>query len=804
MRRALIAIVVVAIVLGVASLFVVRRQITLAWPQTNGTLQLAGLQDKVTVIRDKRGIPHIYASSAHDLFMAQGFVHAQDRFWQMEFWRRIGEGRLSELFGESQIDTDRFLRTLGVMRSAQLSQDKLDEEAVGVLEAYAQGVNAYIDQNKNRLPLEFRVLGLNGVKFTPEPWTPLNSLTWATMMAFDLGGNYESELYRAELVSRYGEAWMRELSYVPYPGDKPVIVPGGVAWNKVDSATVIPAPKGLAIGGFDGIGSNNWVIHGSKTDTGMPLLASDMHLGIQMPSIWYEIGLHCQPVGDACPYNVVGYSFASTPTVIAGHNDRIAWGVTNVNPDVQDLYIERVNPDNPNQYEVDGQWVDMEVAQDDIKVAGKDDPVPLTIRRTRHGPILNDVAYGAESNWAYGWQPLSLQWTALEGNRILHAALHLDRARNWDEFRTALDSWDAPSQNFIFADVDGNIGYQMPGLIPIRAAGDGMMPVPGWTDDYAWTDYIPYDELPHAYNPAQGYIATANNRVIGPEYPHFLGNEWDAGYRAQRIGQMIEAKDKLDIADIEAIHGDDANLVMGELIPHLRDLRLDRPEVAKARDMLLTWDLQQDMDSPEAAFAEAFWYFLPSATLADEVADKLTRDPVFFRELVKNPSAHWWNNVYTPAVETRNDVFVQALNQAYDLMVTRQGSDLSKWRWGALHTATFENQTLGKSGIGMIERLFNRGPFETAGGGDIINATAWSTDESTLFQVQSLPSMRMIVDLSDLNRSLSTNTTGQSGHPYHKHYADQIDQWRTIGYAPMYWDRVQLEKASEGTLTLLP
>ncbi len=803
MRRVLLVAIGVVVVVVVLALFLVRRQITLAWPRTSGTLQVAGLQDKVTVVRDQRGIPHLYASNPHDLFMAQGFVHAQDRFWQMEFWRRIGEGRLSELFGESQLDTDRYLRTLGVMRSAQLSQDKIDDEARAVLQAYADGVNAYIDQNKGHLPLEFRVLALNGVKYTPEPWTPLNSLTWATMMAYDLGGNYDSELNRAELASRYGETWMRELTYVPYSSDKPVIVPSAVAWDKVDTA-MLAAPKGIAMGAFDGLGSNDWVIHGSRTTTGKPLLADDMHLGIQMPSIWYEIGLHCQPVSDACPYNVVGYSFASTPAVIVGHNDRIAWGVTNVNPDVQDLYMERINPDNPNQYEVDGEWVDMEIVQDSIKVAGKDQPVPLTIRRTRHGPILNDVGSGTASKWAYGWQPLALQWTALEGNRVLDAALGVDQAGNWDEFRAALQNWDAPSQNFVYADVDGNIGYQMPGLIPVRANGDGMVPVPGWTDDYAWTDYVPFEELPHAFNPDQGFIATANNRPAGPDYPYFLGNEWDPGYRAQRIVQMIEAKDKIGIDDIKAIHGDDANLFMGEIIPLLRDIRLDRPEVAKARDMLLKWDLQETMNSPEAALAEAFWYFLPTATLADELGDKTTRDRLFFRELVKDPSAHWWDNVYTPEVETRNEVFAQALDEAYDLLAARQGNDPAKWRWGAIHTATFANQSLGKSGIGVIESLFNRGPYETSGGGAIVNNTGWSTDEKSLFQVQGLPSMRMIVDLSDLTHSVTTNTTGQSGHPYHRHYDDQIDQWRTIGYAPMYWDRAQLDKVSEGTLTLTP
>jgi penicillin amidase len=808
--KKIIAILAVALIilLAVAG-FVAWRTVSSPWPKTNGELSLPGLQEQVTVIRDKRGIPHIYASNTHDLFMAQGYVHAQDRFWQMEFWRRIGAGRLSEIFGESQVETDRFLRTMGIVPAAERTWEAVDDETRSTLEAYAEGVNAYIDQNKDDLPMEFKVLGLTGVKFTPEPWKPLDTITWSTMMAFDLGGNYKHELRRAQLMDRYGEAWMHELMDIPYDEHHPSIVPTDVAWDKLGlETTVASLPGGLMLGSGDGVGSNNWVVAGEHTETGMPLLANDPHLSIQMPAIWYENGLHCQPAGPDCPYDIVGFSFASVPGVIIGHNQRIAWGVTNTGPDVQDLYVERINPDNPNQYEVNGQWRDMDIHQEEIKVAGKDEPVIITVRSTRHGPIINDVAFGPGSDWAYGWQPLALQWTAIGTNRLPQSILTIDRATDWDSFREGLQYWDAPAQNFVYADMDGNIGYQMPGLIPIRAQGDGGMPVPGWNDDYAWTGFIPFDELPRSFNPEQGYLITANNRVIGPDYPYFISKEWAPGYRAQRIEELITSKDKLGVADFQKIHGDNANLLARAIIPTLAEVPLERSEVAAMRDRLTQWDVQQNKDSVETVFFETFYYHLIPAIYEDELADMAPHPSSSAKSLIETlmsqPDSHWWDNVTTPGIETENDILAQALNEAYDDLIERVDKNPDKWRWGPLHTATFRNQTLGESGVGFVEAIFNRGPFETGGGGAIINATSWGGEEPNPFNVVWLPSMRMIVDMADLNRSLTINTTGQSGHPYNKHYIDQAEDWAAIAYQPMFWDRAQLEAQAEGTLTLTP
>jgi penicillin amidase len=364
-----------------------------SWPKVDGTIQTDGLQAQATVIRDSWGIPHIYASNSHDLFFAQGYVHAQDRFWQLEFYRRIGSGRLSEILGGSALEDDRFIRTVGWHRAAARELEQMDDETRAVLEAYAEGVNAYVSTHRGSLWLEFAILGLTGTKVEPEPWTALNTVSWAKVMAWDLSGNRSSELLRAHIAARLGTPAIDDL-VPPYPEEHPVAVPHPLTQSSLQAVPEV-ALGTFAFGAGDHLGSNNWVIAGSRTETGRPRLADDPHLGIQMPSIWYEIGLYCEPLGPDCPYNVVGASFASAPGVIIGHNDRIAWGVTNLGPDVQDLFIERVKPENPNQYEFQGEWRNMEIIREEIQVTGQEEPVVMEVRTTHHGPILNDVGAGA-------------------------------------------------------------------------------------------------------------------------------------------------------------------------------------------------------------------------------------------------------------------------------------------------------------------------------------------------------------------------------------------------------------------------
>jgi penicillin amidase len=781
--------------------FTVRR----CWPKTDGTVQLDGLHAEVTVVRDQWGIPHVYAKNARDLFFAQGYVHAQDRFWQMEFWRRIGAGRLSEILGESALEQDRFIRTVGWHRAAARELEQLDAETLSMLEAYAEGVNAYLSTHRGDLGLEFIILGLTGTPIEPEPWTPLHTVAWGKVMAWDLSGNRTDELLRANIAARLGASAVDEL-VPPYPDDYPVVVR-----HTLSEASLRAVPEAAfevnALGSGEFLGSNNWVIAGDRTETGAPLLANDPHLGIQMPSIWYEIGLHCEPVGPDCPYNVVGASFASSPGVIIGHNDRIAWGVTNLGPDVQDLFIERINPENPNQYEFQGQWRNMEIIREEIQVAGQEEPVVINVRLTHHGPIINDVVGGTEEEWSLGWQPLALSWTALESGSLMQSFMLLDKASNWEEFREALSYWDVPSQNFVYADVDGNIGYQAPGRIPIRASGDGTVPVPGWTGEHEWVDTIPFDELPRALNPPQGYVVTANNAVVEEDYPYLLTKDWDPGYRAKRICDLIDADPALSVADVRAVQADHTSVWAREVLPYVQGLVSDEPRLKEALALLGAWDGRAGRDSNAAVLFEAFRLQLIDATAADELGEHLLERarPTVMQALLRllaDPRSPWFDDVTTSQVETRDDILLRALDEAVRDLSETQGANMDKWRWGDLHTATFENQSLGQSGIRLVEALFNRGPFAVDGSLGTVNQEDYRMSEP--YAIQTVASYRQIIDLGDLTHSVSMHTTGQSGHPFHRHYDDMIDPWRNVEHHLMLWERQDVERNAEGTLVLRP
>lgn len=823
-------ILVLVLLLVLSSFFTIRR----SFPKAAGELQLSDLDGPVDIYRDDYGIPHIYASTSHDLFFAQGYVHAQDRFWQMDFWRHIGSGRLSEMFGEDQVDTDKFLRTLGWARVVEEELASIDPVSLAILQDYAQGVNAYLaDHQGNDLSLEYAVLKLINPDYQPEPWQPIHSLTWAKAMAWDLGGNMDAEIERANLLKFLSPEQVDEI-VPPYPADHPIIVPS----PNVSAVNQPMPPAKRAVMALDlspilesiskqargleallgprgsGIGSNSWAISGDLTSTGLPLLANDPHLGVQMPSIWYEIGLHCAPQGGDCPYNVSGFSFAGDPGVIIGHNDRIAWGFTNVGPDVQDLYIERINPENPNQYEVNGQWMDMELVNETIQVAGGE-PVELTVRYTRHGPIISETynplvdfsdTVGIELPPRYA---IALRWTALEKSQIFPAIWRMNLAGSWDEFRQAAREFDVPSQNLVYADVSGDIGYQTPGKIPIRANGDGTLPVPGWTDEYEWQGYIPFEELPFAYNPPQGYIVTANNAVIDPEYPYLIASTWAYGYRAQSIVDMIEGSSApVDIPFIQQMQGDNRDLNAETLVPILLALPLNNEYLENARELLQGWNYQADMDSAPAALFESFWKHLLDATFRDDLPSEYwpgggSRWFEVMRNLVEQSDSLWWDDrSTTEKVENRDDIFLLAFSAALEEMDSDWGEDTTEWAWGDLHTVSFRNPTLGESGIAPIETLFNRGPYRTSGGESIVNATGWDATKS--YEVDWVPSQRMIVDLSDLGGSLSIHTTGQSGHAYHPHYVDMVELWRNIQYHPMLWERSEVEEDSEGHLRLVP
>ncbi len=875
MRRwltALTALCLVAVVVFFAVVWIVRS----SFPRTRGTLYAAGLQSDVEVLRDRYGVPHIRAGSMHDLYFAQGFVTAQDRFWQMDLWRRIGAGRLSEYFGRATLSTDIYLRTMGFRPLADREYAEMDPETRAVFDAYAQGVNAYISgRSPGALGLEYTLLQLQGAKVSIEPWVPQDSITWLKLMSQTLSANMSRELYSIDLIQTMGLARTADFFGTYRYSQMPVVVAdselprdllraggagaaGGTGaavslgpWigpGPAEGAVSLPPEVLGAIRGFSvssirlpdlgafglargpGIGSNNWVISGSRTESGKPILANDPHLEIQMPSIWYEADLSC-PAVDAQPgknagepFHVRGFTFAGTPGVVIGHNDRIAWGMTDMSPDVQDLYIEKINPENPGQYEVNGKWMDMRIRQETIQVLHQEAPVRVLVRETRHGPVITDTkGYSGFRGFALNpavafpqnleLRVLSLRWTALQPNATFRSLVLLDKARNFDEFRAALRYFDVPSQNFVYADVDGNIGYQAPGLIPIRSRGSGTLPSPGWTDDYEWRGYIPFESLPFSYNPPKGYIVSANNAVTTPSYRYFLSDDYDLGYRARRISEMIEgARGKISVADVEAMQADTLNLSARELIPYLKGLALEG-NARTGRDLLLAWDMRMDSGSTGAAVYAFFWQALVEQVFKEKVPQSLWNTDMALEknsrlmntiaEVLPDPVAPFWDDPLTPdARETRDQVLAAALQKGMEAGFKALGTDVSRWKWGSVHTALFPDQTFGRSGIRFVERIFNRGPVAVGGGMQQVVSSDWSPDKP--FGAHLVSSMRQIVDLSDIGASQVMNATGQSGHVGSGHYADLIRPWSEVSYHPTYWEETALRKAGVQRLLLRP
>jgi penicillin amidase len=802
----LILIVILVVVVLVAGGVLVRRP----FPKVAGTLHVTGLEQPVEIVRDEWGIPHIYARTDHDLFFAQGYVHAQDRLWQMEFNRRVAPGRLSEVLGEVALGNDRFLRTLGMGPASEAEAATMDPDSRAMLDAYAAGINAFLAEG-HPLPLEFTLLG-----FKPAAWRPADSIGWGKVMAWSLGHNMSAELLRADITAAVGEKRMQEIT-PGYPPGAPVIVPGRAGampatpgssplgradYRDLPVAEVVAKVQGLEswLGhSAPDAGSNNWVVSGTRSSTGHPLLANDPHLGIQMPSIWYEIGLHCVELSANCHYQAVGASFPGAPSVIIGHNPWIAWGVTTLPADVQDLYIEKVNPDNPNQVEYQGRWEDVQVRREEIAVKGRDTPEVLEVRVTRHGPILNDVQEGLS-------EVMALQWIGLGDAPILPAALALDRARNWDEFRAALSGWSIAHQNFVYADVEGNIGYQSTGLVPVRAKGDGLMPVPGWTGEYEWTGVIPYDKMPFSYNPAEGYAMSANNRVADDSYPYHLGSDWDAGWRAERLAELLAAKQVFTPKDFAAMQADSFILPARDVVPRLTALQASDGQVQAAIERLKAWDSECTLDSIGCSQYQATMVYLLPGVFADELGAALSKRYVdsewpvrTLTALLGDPTSFWWDDKTTAdRTETRDDILLRALAEGNADLVQRLGSNAERWQWGRLHTGTF-GHVMG--GVKPLNLIFNRS-VESAGSAEAPLATG--VDPNDPYGVSWLPSYRQIVSLANWSESRSMHTTGQSGLPFNRHYADMLPAWRDVTYHPMLWSDAEVQTQGKSKLTLEP
>ena len=829
------------IVMAAGAYLLARRSL----PVVNGTIEVAGLSAPVDIIRDADAIPHIFAATRRDALFGLGYVHAQDRLWQMEFQRRIGHGRLSEIFGETTLPQDRFLRTVGFGRAARQAWTTMPEWAKAQVNAYVAGINAFTSSHHGTaLPPEFSLL-----RFEPEPWTGVDVLVWVKMMAWDLSANYSFELLRQDLVHAVGAERMAQLM-PPYARDGLSIVSSwaggegraGSAGDETGAAGAMdqersrvqsvlpdqpyqpylpafasalsrgqPAVTDFLLGNAktEALGSNNWVVDGSLTASGKPMLANDPHLGTHLPSTWY---LAHMSAGD---FDVIGATLPGAPAVALGRNRFIAWGATNVAADVQDLYREHIDPSGRFAEFRDTQEP-MQIIAETIRVKGAA-PVHINVRITRHGPLISDGlnalnAAAPPSRRGPAVEPLAFRWTALDpDDTTLPAFLLMNQARNWSEFTTALRSFVVPSQNFVYADVDGHIGYYAPGRIPIRAHGDGSLPANGWTGDAEWTGWVPFDALPHLFDPPDHFIVTANNRPEPASYPYLLGLEWTEPYRAQRITDLLRAgvgEHHFDADDFAAMERDTVSPHARALLPLL--LAHAHPQDARDRqavDILRAWNFDARGDLSAPALFEAWFLRLAPALAGDELGPMVTENYQgrfsFVARFVANTLASnddaWCDDARTPRKETCDDAVTGALHDAVAQLGERLHGDVARWRWDDVHHAIFPHQ--GLDAVAALRPLLSR---SVPNGGDWSTIDVGPVAADHPFEQRSVPGYREIIDLSAANDSRFLVDVGESGHFLSPNYADFLPDWSAVRHRRMRMNRDKIERGAIGHLRLDP
>ena len=763
-------------------------------PKTQGEILTSGVSAAVEILRDRYGVPHIFAQSEQDAHFALGFVHAQDRLWQLEMNRRIGAGRLSEVVGPSGLETDRFMRTLGVRRVAEANLRHLDEDTRRHLDAYAAGVNAFL-ATQPVLPPEFLLL-----RVEPHAWTPADSVAWVKMMAWDLGGNWRNELLRMRLSRTLPLSRIHQF-LAPYPGDAfPEITDlrtlyGGLEQEPPQMAQTESQKES----GFDHdslLGSNSWVVSGARSASAKPMLANDPHLGLTAPPVWYLAHL------NAPGLNAIGATLPGVPGVLIGRNDRIAWGFVNTGPDAQDLYLEKL--DTAGNYLAPGGARAFTVISESIKVKGGDQE-NLTVRISRHGPVISDVVRSALELTPRG-HAMALAWTALaEDDLTLQAALKVGRTRDWSEFQSALRDLHSPQQSVTYADTDGNIGFIAAGRVPLRKPENdlkGLAPAPGWDPRYDWNGYLPFDQLPRSFNPPGGTIVIANHKIVPAGYPHHISAEWQPPYRARRIEELLLLNPLHDPASFAHMQIDTVSLAVRELLPQLLATQPKSDAARDALKRLAAWDGTMAAGRPEPLIVTAWWRELARALYADELGEAFRANwgprAVFLMSSLNEQGA-WCDDIRTRQAESCAQLLADSLDKALLDLKKRHGSDPQGWKWGEAHFAQHRHRPFSRNA--WLARLFD---INVPSPGDAYSINVGRSDfndEAAPYANRHAASYRAIYDLSDSQASLFIHSGGQSGNPLSPHYRTFAEAWARGEYIGMVTDRERL--AAEGAQRLL-
>jgi penicillin amidase len=790
-------VVLVVLVLAAALWWLLMRR---PLPLVSGSVVVNGVEAPVAIHRDRRGVPHVEARSMEDAAFAMGWVHAQDRGWQMEFNRRVASGRVAEFAGDEGLPADRFMRRLGLTRVAEEEVAQLGAEPRRMLEAYARGVNA-VWQSGRPLPLEMTLL-----RIKPEPWKPAHSLLLGKLLNLGLALNMDNELRRFELLRRLGPEKAALLDFV-YVDTHPTIL--------TDTARVAGANGGDAVelfreaarwipAGTAGAASNNWVVDGTMTATGRPMLCNDPHLPPSAPSIWYQAHI---TAGD--DFETTGVTLAGLPFPLIGHNRRVAWGYTNSFADVQDLVIEELSGREGRKYRTEAGMADSVVRHERIKVKGRPEDVVEEVVVTRHGPLIDRY----EDRAAGVWRGLALQWTALKPGRAADAVLDMQRASDWRSFKQAFANLDGPSQNAVYADVDGHIGYLLTGHVPVRRRAASVLPVPGWTGDALWKGVLGIDDVPQVLDPAEHFVITANNRVVGSDFPHHIGDDYMNGYRALRIRELLAGRTGLNMSDMAKTQLDITCPPAREVAELLREVSCEQPLAEEARANLARWDGVLDPASAEACVYEAFMGRLTQHALEPlcgehwKLAAGEMPHPVFgvAGNLVGGVTPHLlrrWHDGDTswfPAGVTWQQVAARAMEDAVaDLR--RSAGRPRKWRWGKLHSLPIEH-VLGRKR--PLNLLFNAGSVEVGGDTDTVLQTAYISGQPYRTRGWS-PSWRQIIDVGNWDACTGIHFPGQSGHPGSRNYRDMVGDWTRNTQQPLAWSHDAVASATHSTLLLTP
>jgi penicillin amidase len=760
-------------------------------PVATGQLSVAGLAGEVSIERDDSGIPTLRGQSSEAVLFGLGFVHAQDRLWQLETHRRIGSGRLAEAFGPGALDNDKFLRALGVRRAAKAQWEQSSPDARKAVLAYTAGINAFIEGHMRARPPEFVILGLQ-----PEAWTPEDTMAWGIMMAWDLGGNWANELLRMRLALTMPVSRINELM-PPYPGEKVQATRDYAALYRelklgadLGQRALLDAPES----GVEGVGSNNWVLSGSRTTSGKPLLANDPHLKLTTPALWYFARL------EAPGLKVAGATMPGLPMVVLGQNERIAWGFTNTGPDVQDVYLEQVKPDDSVRYRTPDGWTAFQTFSETIRVKGQDE-VKLTVRATRHGPVISDAGIAAVAGLggpaAAPTHVLALRWTALDADAgSIDAGLGISVAGSVAEFIRAAEKYVAPMQNMVVADTAGSIGFIAAGRVPLRGPDNdlrGMAPAPGWEARYDWTGFLGPGQTPREVDPSRGWIATANQRIHGPDYPHFVTSEWAAPYRQQRIESLLQAREKHDRESLSLIQADVVSLAVRRLLPRLRKAEPSHALGAAAMERLAGFDGEMRAGDAAPLIFASWARELTRAVFADELGGEESYQRQIGRSdfraglegVLERNDAWWCNDKATPAVETCAELVSRSLDRALEELRQRLGPDIAKWQWGTLHQARSEHRPFSR-----VKALAPWFELRVATGGDnyTVNVARYHLKGDEPYLNEHAASLRAIYDLGDPRNSGVMHSSGQSGLVLAPDYRSFVASWAAVRDVPLWRD----------------